>query len=192
MTAPSGEAAIRNARQFERYQQGMCLKFVRGEAWQVGALYLSAIDAWDGAKWKHPGDRRPPLGAPCFYRGGQYGHIVVFTGGRRDLAQRNLMRSTDCRTAGNVSEEDLDWPVRTWGQTYLGWTEDLNGVRLPLEGDEEMNEQDWVKLRGIVHDECEAAWAERMTVTQPGTGDDVAKPRQQVLRELWQKVTKAT
>ena len=75
MTAPNGRAAVDNAREFNRYDVGMCLKFVRGEAWQIGALYLSAIDAWDGAKWKHR-DRKVPLGAPVFYRGGEHGHIV--------------------------------------------------------------------------------------------------------------------
>jgi hypothetical protein len=38
----------------------------------------------------------------------------------------------------------------------------------------------------------QSVWTDKMTVTQPGDGQDVQKPRQQVLRELWQKVTRAT
>jgi hypothetical protein len=97
------------------------------------------------------------------------------------------MRSTDCTSSGNVSDADLDWPVRSWGDVYLGWTEDLNGVRLPLGGDE-MTEDDWDRMESLI----EKVWSDHMTVTQPGTGQDTQKSRQQVLRELWQKVTKAT
>src|SRR5262249_3802557 len=153
------------------------------EAWKLGSLYGSAIEAWNGARHKHPGDRNPPLGAPCFYKGGQYGHIVIYA----DLTDKD-MRSTDCPTSGKVSEEDLGWPERAWGDDYLGWTEDLNGVDLPLTEEDEMNEQDWQRMEALI----EKVWSDKMTVTQPGSGQDTEKAREQVLRELWQKVTKAT
>jgi murein DD-endopeptidase MepM/ murein hydrolase activator NlpD len=57
----------------------------------------------------------------------------------------------------------------------------------PPEG-EEMNQQDWDRMEKLI----QSVWEDQMTVTQPGSGDDVKKSRQQVLRELWQKVTKAT
>jgi murein DD-endopeptidase MepM/ murein hydrolase activator NlpD len=59
------------------------------------------------------------------------------------------------------------------------------------EGDE-MNDADWNRLTGIVRDEVAKGWSDHMDVTQPGSGQDTTKSRQQVLRELWQKVTKAT
>jgi len=59
------------------------------------------------------------------------------------------------------------------------------------EGDE-MNEDDWDRLRAIVADEVDRVWSDAMLVTQPGSGQDTTKARQQVLRELWQKVTRAT
>jgi len=179
MTADSGQDASDNAGQFHRYDSGMCLAWVRGEAWQIGSLYGSAIEAWNAARHKHKGDRSPPIGAPCFYSGGQYGHIVIWRGTK--------MRSTDCTSSGDVSDADLDWPVRAWGDKYLGWTEDLNGVQLPLGGDE-MNEQDWERMEALV----DKVWSGHMEVTQPGTGQNTSKTRQQILRELWQKVTKAT
>jgi hypothetical protein len=131
VVANNGADAVANARHVTSYEPGMCLKYVRGEAWEVGSLYGSAIEAWNGSTDKHPGDRNPPLGAPCFYDGGQYGHVVVFVGGD--------MRSTDCQTTGRVSETDLDWPSRTWGSAYryLGWCGDLNGVDLPLDNSTE-------------------------------------------------------
>lgn len=183
MSAGSAEQAVKNARAVTSYATGYCQMFVRDQCWRLPSLYGSAIEAWNGARHKHPGDRTPPLGAPCFYSGGKYGHVVIWVG-------EDDMRSTDCPSSGRVSDADLGWPTRTWGSSYLGWTEDLNGVDLPL-GDE-MDEQDWQRLQGIVHDEVEGAWQSHMTVTAPGSGDDQSKARQQVLRELWQKVTKAT
>jgi hypothetical protein len=104
------------------------------------------------------------------------------------------MRGTDMPSTGDVSESDIDWPVRNWGQTYLGWTEDLNGVDLPL-GDEEMTSEDWKKLRSIVAEEVEKnnpavvdkVWNEGLTVTKPN-GADEKKSTRQVIRETWQRV----
>ena len=65
------------------------------------------------------------MGAPCYYRGGAYGHVVISAGGGR-------IRSTDCTSASDISEVDLSWVEEHWGYTYLGWTGDINGVDLPL------------------------------------------------------------
>lgn len=148
MTSSSGHVALSNAREHSKYAVGYCLKFVRQEAWEIGSLYGSAIDAWYGAVHRHPGDRHPPVGAPMFYAGGKYGHIVVATD------EAGQMRSTDCHSSGDVSEDTVSWPERAWGQTYLGWAEDLNGIDLPLEEeDDEMTEDDWKRMRSIVRDE---------------------------------------
>lgn len=192
MTADSGRQALDNARQVRTYPPGYCLKYVRAEAWQIGGLYASAIDAWHGAIKRHPGDRNPPIGAPVFYSGGKYGHIVCNAEGPDDI------RSTDCQSSGQVSETDTNWPVRNWGQTYLGWTEDLNGIDLPL-GDEEMTSEDWQKLRDIVAEEIAAnnpplvdkVWSEETTVTKPN-GKDEKKSTRQVIRETWQRVANLT
>jgi hypothetical protein len=192
MTAPNGQAALDNARQVDNYSPGYCLKYVRAEAWRIGGLYASAIDAWHGAIKRHPGDRNAPIGAPMFYEGGQYGHIVVAV-----ETERDRMRSTDMPYSGVVNEGDIDWPVNNWGQKYLGWTEDLNAVDLPLESEDEMTGEDWDKLRKIVREECErnnkpatdSVWDEAQTVTSPG-GDDMQKSMRQIARETWQRVAK--
>ena len=124
MTASSPAQAVANGRAVTGYPVGYCQKYVRDPCWRVPSLYGSAIDAWNGARRRHPGDRNPPAGAPCYYSGGNYGHAVISVGGGR-------IRSTDCPTSGRVNDTDLAWPERTWGYTYLGWTEDLNGVTLP-------------------------------------------------------------
>jgi len=131
MTAGSASEAVANGRAVKTYDVGMCQKYVRGPCWEVGSLYGSAIDAWNGAEHKVPGDRNPPNGAPCYYSGGQYGHAVISVGGGR-------IRSTDCQSSGNVNDCDLSWPEANWGYRFLGWTRDINGVYLPLEGDDDM------------------------------------------------------
>lgn len=188
MTARSARVAVENARSVNQYASGMCQQYVRLQCWQVPSLYGSAIEAWNGARLKHPDDRTPPLGAPLYYRGGQYGHAVIFVGG-------DDMRSTDCRTRGQVSDEAIRWVETHWGYAYLGWTGDINGVELPLGDsgeDDDMRPEDWERLQVMLDDTVEKVWAEKIKVTQPGTGEDVEKAAQQVVRETWQKVTKAT
>lgn len=192
MTAESGKQALANGRQVTTYPAGYCLKYVR-ESWRIGGVYASAIDAWWGAVKRHPGDRSAPIGAPLFYSGGEYGHIVI----NGDKPNDEDMRGTDMPSTGKVSESDIDWPVRNWGQTYLGWSEDLNGVDLPLTEDEEMTSEDWQKLRSIVAEEVEKnnpavvdkTWEEVFTVTKPDGKED-KKSARQVIRETWQRVAK--
>lgn len=126
MAASSPAKAVDNGHAVGSYDTGMCQKFVRDQCWRVPSLYGSAIDAWNGAKYKHPGDRNPPEGAPTYYRGGNYGHAVIFCGS----AHGDKIRSTDCTSAYDVSDVPISWVEQHWGYTYLGWTEDINGVRV--------------------------------------------------------------
>jgi hypothetical protein len=191
MTAPDGEAAVDNARAVDTYPPGYCQKYVR-EAWRVGSLYGSAIDAWYGAVDRHPGDRTPPLGAPMYYSGGQYGHAILGV-----AANTEKIRSTDMPSSGKVSEDVIAWVERNWGYKYLGWTGDLNGVDLPLGTEDEMTPADWDKLRGIVaaevkknnNDAAERVWTDELVVTKPN-GADERKSARQTIRETWQRIAK--
>lgn len=153
MVASSGDEAVHNARQIKSGYSGMCQKFTR-VSWEVGSLYGSAIDAWNGADEKHSGDRTPPVGAPCYYRGGSYGHAVVYVGNGK-------IRSTDCPSAGQISEVDLNWPEVHWGYPYLGWTGDINEVDLPLNGKDDddmpLSDKDIQKI-------ADAVWAHNVPV----------------------------
>lgn len=149
MTARDADEAVDNANGRTSYDTGMCQQFVRGVCWEVPAVFGSAIEAWNGARHKHPGDRNPPKGAPLFYRGGQYGHVV--------LAKADGQRGTDCPSSGRVSDAALSWPESSWGYTYLGWTEDLNGYDLPLGGggdDMDLNDEiaEWSPDEGSTGD----------------------------------------
>jgi len=125
MPVSTGAQAVANANAYHTCRVGMCLAYVHD--WlEIGSLYPSAYNAWLNTHYKHPGDRTPPKGAPVFWRGGSqgYGHIALAVGGTK-------IRSTDVPGAGRVSTIDLSYIERYWGQTYLGWTEDLNGIMLP-------------------------------------------------------------
>lgn len=143
MVAKNPQDAVNNGHDVNSYASGMCQKFVREQCWRVPSLYGSAIEAWNGARFKHPGDRHPPNGAPVYYRGGQYGHAVIYCHGG--------IRSTDCTTGGRVSDAALSWPESAWGYQYLGWTEDINGVRvIPLEDDMPLTNEDLDKIAARV------------------------------------------
>ena len=123
MVASSASEAVGNANRYSTCEPGMCLKYTR--TWlEIGSYYGSAADAWEGALFRHPGDRHPPSGAPVFYQGGQHGHVALSVGSGK-------VRSTDRPSSGNVSTVALSDPEHAWGYPYLGWTEDLNGVSIP-------------------------------------------------------------
>jgi hypothetical protein len=161
VTASSGSEAVANGRGYASYETGMCQKFVRGPCWEVPSLYGSAIDAWNGATDKHPGDRTPPVGAPCYYSGGSYGHAVISVGGGN-------VRSTDTPSTGKVGEKPLSHYESAWGYRYLGWTGDCNGVDLPI-GDEDdmpLSNEDVEKV-------ADAVWTKLLT-GQPDGNDRYA------------------
>ena len=123
MVATSASEAVANANAYSSCEPGMCLKYTR--TWlEIPSYYGSASDAWDGALFRHEGDRNPPAGAPVFYRGGQHGHVALSVGGGK-------VRTTDRPSSGKVSTVPLADIEHAWGYPYEGWTEDLNGVSIP-------------------------------------------------------------
>lgn len=125
MVASSAAQATGTALRYSHNTPGMCLAYVR--TWlDIGSMYPSAISGWSNSGTKHSNDRHPPAGAPVFWRGGSrgFGHIALSMGGGK-------IRSTDCPGERQVSTVDLGWVEQHWGQTYLGWTESLNGVLIP-------------------------------------------------------------
>lgn len=105
---------------------GLCLQFVR-LAYGVGAKYPSAISAWNNAKVKHRTSSTAgiPVGAPIFMSGSKYGHIAIYAG------------NGNMRTTNSATNRIHTMSVASWtrmGYTLLGWTEDLNGVRVVPQG----------------------------------------------------------
>lgn len=184
----SAEQTARSAESVDSNDPGYCLQWCRERA-DIPAVYPDASTAWRHAVHRHKGDRHPPRGAMVYWVGGSsgYGHIAVAIG-------NDLVRSTDANGSGNVATRSLDWFERSWPSiTFVGWADNVNDVIIPGVGeDDPMTEDDWKRLRTIVGDEVDRVWSDHMTVTAPGSGKDQSKAREQILRELWQKVTKAT
>lgn len=101
---------------------GLCLKFARMAAGGPGGQY-DANAGWAAARYKHRGDRTAPRGSIVWYAGGNHGHVAV-SAGNGDIY------STDIVTRGQVDQVPLGRPESKWGQTYRGWTEDVNGVHI--------------------------------------------------------------
>jgi len=104
------------------YQTGMCLKFVRTR-YPVAVKYPHAASAWSRTKLRRTGT--PPAGAPVWWTGGSrgYGHVAISAGG-------GYCYSTDIPGRGRVGKIAISALTRSWGQTYRGWSEDINDVRV--------------------------------------------------------------
>lgn len=120
-SAQSTSAAVAEVIRASRDWTGWCLKFVRIML-GVASSYPSAIAAWNGAKFKHT-TGTPPKGVPVFWRIGEFGHIALSDGG-------GYCYSTDILRRGEVDRVPIAKIASRWGARYLGWTEDLNGVRV--------------------------------------------------------------
>lgn len=113
---------------------GFCQAVTRGwyDAPSVGDFDGDgAADAEDG--WKSEplrarhSTRNPPRGVPVTYLGGSNdnGHRAISLGNGK-------IRSTDAGGDGNVATVDLDWPEKNFGVTYVGWSETMDGIDIPL------------------------------------------------------------
>jgi hypothetical protein len=159
----TGAKAVAYARTITRWPVGYCLKYVR-TCFGISGKYPSAISAWNNAKHRHGPSSAVPPGVPVFFRGGRYGHVAISVGNGK-------CRSTDYPRRGVVSEVAISTLAKNWNYPYLGWTEDLNGVRIyskpaaakpvakpastitPLSSSTKMNKTGWQvsDLRHVLH-----------------------------------------
>ncbi len=103
----------------------MCLMFVRS-CYGVAAYYATARKAWEGAKHRHATTNASsiPPGVPVFWRTGTVNwHVAISIGD-------GYCYSTDIGGKGKVGRIGINDLSKRWGATLLGWTEDLNGVRV--------------------------------------------------------------
>jgi len=126
-----------------------------------------AVDGWKAAKHRHPGHRTPPAGVPVFWSGGRngYGHAAISLGDGK-------IRSTDAGGSGKIATVDLRWVEREWGLTYLGWSDDLNGVVIPADEPERPAAPAEAKRYGAIRAAIKAMKVARRTAIRQGdTGD---------------------
>lgn len=113
---------------------GWCLRSVR-TCYAVDAFDFTknngrgplAHEAFDYAQHKHPttDPASIPRGVPVYWKGGSSGagHIAISTG-------NGYCWSTDIVRPGYFDHVPIATIRAKWGMTLLGWTEDLNGVRV--------------------------------------------------------------
>lgn len=124
-------AAVARARRFTTYPSGKCLSYVSNvltNGKMLGAFGVAsapyALHAWNHAKWRHT-TANPPAGVPVFFShsaSNSYGHVAISVGGGR-------IRTTSW-PGTHVGETSISNLCRAWNRKYLGWSEDLYGVRI--------------------------------------------------------------
>lgn len=87
-----------------------------------------AVDGWlsEPSAHKHT-DRNPPAGVPVSWSGGSHGN-----GHRAVSLGHGMIRSTDAGGSGRVATVHLDWVEKNWGLKYLGWSDTMDGVLIPM------------------------------------------------------------
>lgn len=107
------------------------LSFVR-QSWDLPPIDGSAQQEWDGVPLaaRH-GDRRPPVGAPCYWKGPTPdGHAAVVVEYRGETP---YVASTDVVKWGRIDLVPLRRIERVWPSAHwLGWASALHGRPLPL------------------------------------------------------------
>ena len=188
------ETAARNAEADKFNIPGMCLQQTR--FWcHIDAMWPDAATAWHMNLHKQR-NKNVPRGAPVFWLGGSqgFGHIALSLG-------NGWVRSTDAGGRGVIATHRLDWFEDNWRMPYAGWSPSLNGVTIPGLEEDEMQPEDWTRLRDIVADEVaknnddvvKQVWNKLIEVTeQDADGGEVSKPAKQLLRQTWQRVQKLT
>lgn len=120
----NGNEAARAFKKKTHNQVGKCLWECQ-EIYPTNHWYPSAWSQWQNAKKKHTG-KKALVGAPMYYRGGQYGHVVLYVG-------NGMVRSTDAGGAGKMATVPIEWFQRAWGYEYVGWSEDLGGKMIEFD-----------------------------------------------------------
>jgi hypothetical protein len=135
-------------------QDGLCLAYVT-EVFGVPNYYPSATAAWQDAQFKHTDQPPTNISVPVWFNyNGPDGHVAVWANG--------VIHSTSAKgmqTFGGI-QALINWMNE--GFVYLGWSEDINKVRVVQpEGEEMPNEGDVVNAYAAVG---ETATAEDIAV----------------------------
>lgn len=111
---------------------GWCLRFTQ-TAWNAPVMYYCARDSWDASGFKHT-DGLPSVAVPVYWSwvgtiNGEtrdWGHVAVLLPDGRVLSSPLYWS----QGYGQSIVSSVDEVSRILGATYLGWTEDMNGLRV--------------------------------------------------------------
>lgn len=108
-----------------RSWHNLCLAFTRS-CFGVAAREPNAKRAWETARKQHKTTDAAsiPAGVPVFWRTKTANwHIAISIGG-------GYCYSSDIGGRGKIGKIGIAALSRAWGATLLGWSEDLNGIRV--------------------------------------------------------------
>jgi hypothetical protein len=122
-----------NPRLDTKDEVGYCLRFVQA-VYGAKARYKSAWDAWEATKLKHGGEM-PDVSVPVWFSHygtygehghqsyGNWGHVVAYVPGRGFL-------SSPGSGYGQKWLSSIKEIERFYNAKYVGWSEDINGLRV--------------------------------------------------------------
>lgn len=127
----ASEAGIANAAKQSldgpAYRFGMCKMAVRQQYSVPSDGSPDAAAAWSRAKLRHPTSDPDviPRGVPVWWTGGSsgHGHVAISAGG-------GMCWSTDIRRTGYFDRVPIAHIREAWGLRLVGWSEDIDGVRV--------------------------------------------------------------
>jgi len=107
--------------------KGWCLRTCN-DAWALPHTAPSAIEAWHQtpAQHRHKDLKGIKVGAPIYFDGGAYGHIVL------QSKRAGYVISTDAPTPDYIGEVPYSWFEKHWGYKLLGWADHFCGQDLVL------------------------------------------------------------
>lgn len=122
---------------------GFCLRFTQ-TVWGAPARYESAWQAWNATTYKHgTGEPLPDVSVILWFshfgtygnppRYDNWGHVVTYFPGRGFL-------SSPGSGVGQLWLDSIRAVESTFASKYVGWSEDINGLRV-AEIEDEMNDE---------------------------------------------------
>lgn len=109
---------------------GYCLR-MQQKVWGAPARYACAWDAWVATQYKHEGNPPEDVSSIIWfdhwgtYGGvyGRYGHVATYVPGR------GILSNPGSQTPGQKWYNTIQECARDCNATYVGWSEDINGIR---------------------------------------------------------------
>lgn len=115
---------------------GYCLKYAR-QRYGINSKYDTAWAAWEGAKYKHADRDIPDVIVPVWFKypfpDSSPGHVGVRTPDGK-IYSSPYKSSQQYYIFSSISEVES-----TLNAKYVGWSEDINGVRVVKKGEDMAN-----------------------------------------------------
>jgi hypothetical protein len=107
-------------------QVGYCLKYAR-QVFGVSAVYSTAWQGWLNAKYKHTDRNLPNASILCWFSYQTAGHVVVYVPGKGYYSSP-YKTGQSYYVGTSIADIEAKYACK-----YVGWSEDINNVRVAQE-----------------------------------------------------------